>query len=57
MPAGVPGARMVIHLPGATGFDRMVLVVVACRGFSVGLVNQLGNTIIANSDYGYAMAA
>jgi hypothetical protein len=38
------------QITGATGFDRMVSVVVACPGRPIGLVNQLGKTLTANND-------
>jgi hypothetical protein len=36
--------------PGAIGFDRMAAVAVACPGCSVGLVNHLSKTLIANTN-------
>jgi hypothetical protein len=38
-----------IQSPGATGFDRMAAVTVACPGRSVGLVNHLSKTLTANN--------
>jgi hypothetical protein len=35
---------------GAIGFDRMAAVAVACPGCSVGLVNHLSKTLIANTN-------
>jgi hypothetical protein len=35
--------------PGATGFDRMATVTVACPGRTVGLVNHLCTTSTANT--------
>src|SRR3982750_1049010 len=35
--------------PGATGFDRMATVTVACPGRSLGLVNHVSKTSTANN--------
>lgn len=39
-----------VTLTGATGFDRMAEVVVACPGRSLGLVNHVSKTITATND-------